>query len=251
MASKTLLSALLLLTVACSPQQGVDREAELNAILQADRAWSETPPDADDFAAFFTNDGILQGGGAPEARGHAAIRANAPGAVKWIASEGDVSACGDLGYSLGTFTATSSDSAENTAETTGKYVTIWKKQEDGSWKVAVDAFSDDGPSAVVRTWAGADPVEVDPDHYKLEFENERVRVLRISYEPGEKSVMHRHPESVAVFLTEQKVKFGAPDGTEQEDSGEPGETSWSEAEQHLPENIGDQPMELILVEVKS
>ena len=60
MASKTLLSALLLLTVACSPQQGVDREAELNAILQADRAWSETPPDAGDFAAFFTNDGILQ-----------------------------------------------------------------------------------------------------------------------------------------------------------------------------------------------
>ncbi len=115
----------------------------------------------------------------------------------------------------------------------------------------MDAYSDDGPSAVVRTWAGADPVEVDPDHYKLEFENEQVRVLRISYEPGEKSVMHRHPASLAVFLTDQKVKFAAPDGTEQETAGEPGQTNWSEAEQHLPENIGDQPMELILVEMKS
>ncbi len=250
MVIKTLLSALLLLSVGCTPQQGVDREAELDAILQADRAWSETPPNVDDFAAFFTSDGISQGGGAPEARGHDAIRANAPGAVEWMASEGDVSACGDLGYSIGTFTETESDSAGNTVETTGKYVTIWKKQEDGSWKVAVDAYSDDGPSAVVRTWAGADPLKVDPDHYKLEFENERVRVLRISYEPGEKSVMHRHPAGLAVFLTEQKVKFAAPDGTEQETANEPGKTSWHEAEQHLPENIGDQPMELILVEMK-
>ena len=251
MVIQALLSALLLLSVGCTPQQGVDREAELDAILQADRAWSETPPNVDDFAAFFTSDGISQGGGAPEARGHDAIRANAPGAVEWMASEGDVSACGDLGYSIGTFTETESDSAGNTVETTGKYVTIWKKQEDGSWKVAVDAYSDDGPSAVVRTWAGADPVKVDPDHYKLEFENERVRVLRISYEPGEKSVMHRHPAGLAVFLTEQKVKFAAPDGTEQETANEPGKTSWHEAEQHLPENIGDQPMELILVEMKS
>ncbi len=250
MATKTLLSALLFLAVGCAPQQGVDQEAELEAILQADRAWSETPSNLDDFVAFFTTDAVSQRGGAPEVRGHTAIRANPPGAVEWSASEGDVSACGDLGYSIGAFTETTSDSAGNTAETTGKYVAIWKKQEDGSWKVAVDAYSDDGPSAVVRTWAGAEPVEVDPDLYKLEFENERVRVLRISYEPGEKSVMHRHPASVAVFLTDQKAKFAAPDGTEREAANELGETNWSEAEQHLPENIGDQSMELILVEVK-
>jgi hypothetical protein len=45
-----------------------------------------------------------------------------------------------------------------------------------------------------------DPVKVDPRHYKVEFENERVRVLRIKYGPGEKSVMHSHPESITVFL---------------------------------------------------
>ena len=39
----------------------------------------------------------------------------------------------------------------------------------------------------------ADPVEVNPRHYKVEFEKDRVRVLRISYWPGEKSVMHEHP----------------------------------------------------------
>jgi hypothetical protein len=44
-----------------------------------------------------------------------------------------------------------------------------------------------------------DPVKVDPKHYTVEFENDKVRVLRIKYGPGEKSVMHAHPALVAVF----------------------------------------------------
>ena len=47
-----------------------------------------------------------------------------------------------------------------------------------------------------------DPVKVDPNHYKVEFENAQVRVLRIHYGAHEKSVMHYHPASVAVFLTD-------------------------------------------------
>ena len=47
-----------------------------------------------------------------------------------------------------------------------------------------------------------DAVKVDPKHYKVEFENDQVRVLRITYGPHEKSVMHEHPANVAVFLTD-------------------------------------------------
>ena len=43
-----------------------------------------------------------------------------------------------------------------------------------------------------------DAVTVDPKHYKVEMENDQVRVLRIHYGAGEKSVMHSHPASVAV-----------------------------------------------------
>src|ERR1039458_7259585 len=53
----------------------------------------------------------------------------------------------------------------------------------------------------------ADPVKVDAKHYKVELENESVRVLRITYGPGEKSVMHYHPNSVAVFLTDGKTRI--------------------------------------------
>ena len=95
-----------------------------------------------------------------------------------------------------------------------------------------------------------DPVAVDPDHYKVEFENELVRVLRISYGPNEKSVMHEHPAGVAVYLTDLKGRFTLPDGQTMEEEGKAGEAVWTEAGQHLPENLTDQPFELILVELK-
>ncbi len=50
-----------------------------------------------------------------------------------------------------------------------------------------------------------DPTIVDSAHYKVEFENEQVRVVRITYGQVEKSVMHEHPDSVEVFLTDQNV----------------------------------------------
>jgi hypothetical protein len=50
-----------------------------------------------------------------------------------------------------------------------------------------------------------DPVKVDPQHYKVEAENKQVRVLRVIYGPGEKSVMHGHPACVGVFLTVLRV----------------------------------------------
>lgn len=96
---------------------------------------------------------------------------------------------------------------------------------------------------------GPDPIEVDSDHYKAEFENDRVRAVRITYGAGEKSVMHYHPAGVAVFLTDQKVKFTMPDGSTQEVEAKTGDAIWMEAGQHLPENIGDEPLELILVEL--
>lgn len=95
-----------------------------------------------------------------------------------------------------------------------------------------------------------DPTKVDSTHYKVEFENDQVRVVRISYGPGEKSVMHEHPAGVAVFLNDQRVKFTYPDGKTAEISAKAGQTLWTPAEKHLPENIGDGRLELILVEMK-
>ena len=102
-----------------------------------------------------------------------------------------------------------------------------------------------------RQPVSADPVQVDPKHYKVELENDRVRILRIHYGPHEKSVMHGHPAGLAVFLTDQRSKFTYPDGTSEEVVGEAGRVRWLDAFQHLPENASDQAFELILVELKT
>lgn len=95
-----------------------------------------------------------------------------------------------------------------------------------------------------------DPVKVDPKHYTVALENEQVRVLKIKYAPKEKSVMHEHPASVAVFLKAGQVKFTLPDGSTTDAGGKAGEVRFAEAEKHLPENVGNTPLEVVLVELK-
>jgi quercetin dioxygenase-like cupin family protein len=95
-----------------------------------------------------------------------------------------------------------------------------------------------------------DPVKVDPKHYTAVSENDQVRILKVHYGPHEKSVMHSHPAVVAVFLTDGKVHFTFPDGKTADNSVKAGDVLYSPAVTHLPEDQGDKPFELILVELK-
>ncbi len=96
-----------------------------------------------------------------------------------------------------------------------------------------------------------DAVKADPKHYTVEFENDQVRVLRIRYGPHEKSVMHKHPAGVAIFLTDSNTRFTFADGRTEERPGKAGQVLESAAETHLPENLSDQPFEVIQVELKA
>ncbi len=95
-----------------------------------------------------------------------------------------------------------------------------------------------------------DSTKVDPKHYKTEVDNDRVRVIRARYGPGEKSVMHQHPALVAVFLTDGNFKFTMPDGTSREVPIQRGGVMADAAQQHLPQNLTQKPAEVILVEPK-
>lgn len=96
-----------------------------------------------------------------------------------------------------------------------------------------------------------DATVVDPEHYKVEFENDQVRVLRITYGPMEKSVMHSHPEGVAVFLSDGNTKFTFPDGKTQDIKVKAGQVIWSPETEHQPENTGKEPFEVIQIEFKN
>ena len=103
--------------------------------------------------------------------------------------------------------------------------------------------------AVVPVFA-QDPVEADPAHYSVIFENDQVRVLRIRYGPNEQGAMHSHPAGVAVYLDDISGEFTLPDGQVVNAQGKAREAVWMEAGAHQPRNLTDQPFELIQIELK-
>jgi len=105
--------------------------------------------------------------------------------------------------------------------------------------------------AVSKHSLASDPVQVDAKHYTVEFENEKVRVLRIKYAAHEKSPMHSHPPLVGIFLTPHHSRHTLPDGTVMELSGNTGDVRYLDSIVHAPENLSDSPFELIAVELKS
>jgi quercetin dioxygenase-like cupin family protein len=95
-----------------------------------------------------------------------------------------------------------------------------------------------------------DAVKVDPKHYSVVSENDQVRILKVHYGAHEKSVMHSHPNTVAVFLTDAKGTFTFPDGKKQDFAVKAGDSQFAKAGTHLPENTGDAGMDVIVIELK-
>ena len=96
-----------------------------------------------------------------------------------------------------------------------------------------------------------DAVTADPTHYRIAFENDVVRFLRVKYGTGEKSVMHRHSAGCVIFLTDQTFNFTLPDGTTEPDSVSAGALGCGDGNVHLPENISGAPVEFVMVEFKN
>jgi len=99
--------------------------------------------------------------------------------------------------------------------------------------------------------AAQDAVKVDPAHYKVVFENPTVRVLRVSYPIGGKSVVHQHPDALVIPLTDATVRFALPDGKSQDQTLPNESASFSAAGTHTPANIGKGAVDAILVEFKT
>jgi quercetin dioxygenase-like cupin family protein len=94
-----------------------------------------------------------------------------------------------------------------------------------------------------------DPTTTNAGHYRVLFENERVRVLEYTDRPGERTTLHEHPDSVMVTLSSFRRRLHR--GDEQRDVELPsGTATWLPAQQHLGENIGDTPTHTVFVELK-
>jgi len=95
-----------------------------------------------------------------------------------------------------------------------------------------------GKPSGVATATKLDPTVVDAKHYKVEFENEQVRVLRVHYDAHDKGVEHEHIlNRVVLYLNDQTA-------------AKADEVRMAGAGTHTEENKGDQPADRIAVELK-
>ncbi len=100
--------------------------------------------------------------------------------------------------------------------------------------------------------ASLDPLIADPQHYRLEFENQWVRVMREKMGPHEKMPMHQHtpPGAVVVLLTDRNNRLTAQDGTSQVFRNHAGDLMWAAPSIHRSENLNDAPFEALQIQPK-
>ncbi|MFJ9316533.1 cupin domain-containing protein [Pimelobacter simplex] len=94
-----------------------------------------------------------------------------------------------------------------------------------------------------------DPVASNPEHYRVVFENDRVRVLEYRDVPGDRTTPHAHPDSVMYTLSSFRRRLVNGD-QEREVEMAAGTTGWLPAQEHHGENIGDTPTHVLFVELK-
>jgi quercetin dioxygenase-like cupin family protein len=82
------------------------------------------------------------------------------------------------------------------------------------------------------------------------FENERVKVLEYTDEPGTVTTPHAHPDSVMYTLSSFRRRIVQGD-VQREVALQAGTVGWLPAQQHHGENIGDTPSHAIFVELKT
>lgn len=104
------------------------------------------------FASWFADDGVALGNGAAPLIGKVAIAKSANWSAKdyqltWTPTDAMMGPTGDMGYTWGHYEGRSKDASGNPVLTSGRYITMWRKEPDGSWKVVLDAGANEPPAA--------------------------------------------------------------------------------------------------------
>jgi ketosteroid isomerase-like protein/quercetin dioxygenase-like cupin family protein len=210
--------ALLFITALCGAcsSSSANVEQERETLMRLDREWSGNVKDMDKFISYYAPDATVYPPGMPMATGVEPIRdtltkiTSTPGFIlEFGPTKADVSASGDVGYTTGTYRATINGAEEN-----GKYVEVWKKQPDGSWKVKEDIFNADNSgvpaTSHVMVEAGAikwgDPPPSMPAGAKIAViagdpSKPGPFVVRVQVPAGYRIAPHWHPgdENVTIF----------------------------------------------------
>lgn len=102
------------------------------------------------FASWFADEGVTLSNGRPPVMGREAIAAEAQWDPKdyqlaWTAQGAQMGPSNDMGFTWGHYEGTGKDAHGQPVTHSGRYMTIWKRMSDGSWKVMLDASADEPP----------------------------------------------------------------------------------------------------------
>jgi len=95
-----------------------------------------------------------------------------------------------------------------------------------------------------------DAVTIAPHIHQVIFENDKMRVLKVTVKPGDKADMHWHPENINYILSAGTLRFTKVDGGAAEVTLAEGQVTSSPAGSHAVENIGDTEVRTVQVELK-
>lgn len=134
--------------------KSADASSAAAALRAADQEWLRVfaAKDLERSVAMCLESGSVLAPNAPRATGQQAIRALFAGffaipdlTLAWHPSDARAAKSGDLGYTTGDYQMSFKDPSGKTVSDRGKYVTVWEKQRDGSWRVQLDIFNSDVP----------------------------------------------------------------------------------------------------------
>jgi len=94
-----------------------------------------------------------------------------------------------------------------------------------------------------------DSTEIDPEGHRIALENDYIRILEVRLPAGRKLAMHSHPPRAIVAIMSYRLKSTDPQGQVTIVDRRPGETVWSDGEEHAAEMITE--THAIEVEIKS
>ena len=201
---------LLLLSIAVSllakiaDTASADLQADLDSLVAAERAFSKTSEEQGTKVAFLANladDSVLFRPGPVLARPWTEARPAPTGLLTWFPVKADIARSGDLGYTTGPWEARPKGK-DDTNVVHGNYVTIWKKRDDGAWKLVTDIGNVHPKPAAATEELRLDPAEVQARGGSASPEAAEASLLAADRAFGDEAKSKGLPASFAALLTD-------------------------------------------------
>jgi ketosteroid isomerase-like protein len=146
------MSGVIAMLLSAGPAAGAELGSEAKTLARLDEAWSKAAAtrDAERVASYYAEDAVAYPPHEPIAVGKPAAKkvwasyfAEPSFTISWTTTHAEVTRSSDLGFTSGTYRASSKGPDGKLVTENGKYVCVWKKQANGSWKAIHDIWNTD------------------------------------------------------------------------------------------------------------